>query len=67
MTTLEGFKLQEGMSLTLVIDVVIAQLKLIVPENPLTPTTLMVPVLPVVAPGATDMLVVPPLPAVKAG
>lgn len=67
MITLSGFRLQEGISLTLVIDVATAQLRLIVPENPFVPATLIVPVLPEVAPGATEMLVVPPLPTVKLG
>lgn len=67
MTTLVGLKLHEGMSLTLVIVVVTAQLRLIVPVNPFVPTILIVPVFPVVAPGVTEMAVVLPLPAVKLG
>jgi hypothetical protein len=62
-----GLKLQVGMSLTFVIDVLTAQLKLTVPEKPLVPTTLIVPVFPVVAPGVSVMEVVSPVPAVKLG
>ena len=67
MITEVGFRLHEGMSLTFVIDVVTLQLKLTVPENPLVPAMLIVPVFPVVAPGAIEMEVVPPTPAVKLG
>ena len=62
-----GFRLQVGMSLTPFIDVVTSQLNFTVPLNPFVPTTLIVPVFPVVAPGAIDKVVVPPLPAVNAG
>ena len=67
MATLAGFKLHEGMSLTFVIDVVTEQVRLTVPANPFVPAMLIVPVFPVVAPGAIEMEVVPPLPAVKLG
>jgi len=62
-----GFKLQVGISLTPVTEVVTLQLKLTVPLNPADPTTLTTPVLPVVAPGLTVMEVVPPAPAPKGG
>jgi len=45
----------------------IAQLRFTGPANPFTPTTLMVAVFPVVAPGAMLKVVVLPLPAVKVG
>ena len=67
MVTLAGFKLHEGMSLTLVNDVVTTQLRFTAPENPFVPTMLIIPVFPVVAPGVIDMEVVPPLPTVKPG
>lgn len=53
------------MSLTPVIAVVTAQVRLTVPLNPFVSTTLIVPVFPVVAPGVSVMEVVPPVPAVK--
>jgi hypothetical protein len=65
MVTLAGFRLHEGMSLTFVIDVVTLQLRFTVPSNPFVPAMLIVPVFPVVAPGVTEMEVVPPPPAVK--
>jgi hypothetical protein len=55
------------MSLTPVIAVVTAHVRLTVPLNPFVPTTLIVAVFPVVAPGLSDIVVVPPLPAVKVG
>lgn len=67
MITLSGFRLHEGRSLTLVIDVATAQRRSIVPVNPFVPATLIVPVFPLVTPGATVIEVVPPLPAVKLG
>ena len=67
MVTLTGFRLHEGMSLAFVIEVVTLQLRFTVPANPFVPAMLIVPVFPVVAPGAIDMEVVPPLPAVKLG
>ncbi len=45
----------------------IEQLRFTCPANPFSPTTLMVAVFPVVAPGAMLSAVVPPLPAVKVG
>jgi hypothetical protein len=65
--TLAGFRLHKGMSLTFVIDVVTLQLRFTVPANPFVPAMLIVPAFPVVAPGAIDMEVVPPLPTVKPG
>jgi hypothetical protein len=65
MVTLTGFRLHEGMSLAFVIEVVTLQLRFTAPANPFVPAMLIVPVFPVVAPGAIDMEVVPPLPAVK--
>jgi hypothetical protein len=65
MVTLTGFRLHEGMSLTLVNDVVTLQLRFTVPVNPFVPSILIVPEFPVVAPGVTDMEVVAPLPTVK--
>ena len=62
-----GFRLHVGMSLTPVIVVVTLQVKFTAPLNPFVPTTLMVPVFPVVPPGVTVKDVVPPLPAVKLG
>jgi hypothetical protein len=67
MVTLTGFRLHEGMSLAFVNDVVTLQLRFTVPANPFVPSMLIVPVFPVVAPGVTDMEVVPPLPTVKLG
>jgi hypothetical protein len=67
MATEVGFRLHVGMSLTFVIDVVTAHVRFTVPLNPFVPTTLIVPVSPVVAPGVTVMEVAPPLPAVKLG
>jgi hypothetical protein len=60
-----GEKLHVGGSLAAV--GVMEQLRLTVPEKPFIPSTLMVPVLPVVAPGVIVMEVVPPLPTVKLG
>lgn len=62
-----GLKLQIGLSFTVVIAVVTVQLRFTVPENPFVPTTLIVPVFPVVAPGSIVMEVVPPVPIVKPG
>jgi hypothetical protein len=59
MLTEVGLRLQVGMSLTPVIEVVTAHVRLTVPENPYVPTTLMGTVLPVVAPGLTDSVAVP--------
>jgi hypothetical protein len=67
MATEVGFKLQVGVSLTLVIDVVTAHVRFTVPLNPFVPTKLIVPVFPVVKPGVTVIDVVPPGPAVKLG
>ena len=67
MLTEVGLRLHEGMSLTFVIDVATLQLRFTAPANPLVPTMLIVPVFPEVAPGVTEMEVVPPLPAVKLG
>jgi hypothetical protein len=67
MVTEAGFKLHVGMSWTLDMEVVTLQVKFTVPVNPLVPTTLIVPVFPVVAPDGSVMVVVPPLPAVKLG
>lgn len=67
MSTLVGFKLHEGISLTAVIAVVTVQLRDTAPKKPLVPTMLTVPVLPVVAPGVTDNDVVPPVLEVKPG
>jgi hypothetical protein len=55
------------MSLTPVSDVVTLQLKFTVPVNPFVPTTSIVPVFPVFAPGDTVKDVVPPAPVVKPG
>jgi hypothetical protein len=57
-----GLRLQVGWSFTPVIDIVTMQSRLTVPLNPLVPTTLMVPVFPVVAPGDTVMAVAAPVP-----
>lgn len=62
-----GFRLHFGMSLTFAIDVLTAQLRATVPVNPFVPATLIVPVFPVVAPGASVIEVVPPVPGVKLG
>jgi hypothetical protein len=62
-----GFKLHVGMSLTLGMEVATLQVKFTVPVNPFVPTTLIVPLFPVVAPDASVMDVVPPLPAAKLG
>jgi hypothetical protein len=62
-----GFKLHAGMSLTLDMEVVTLQVKFTVPVNPFVPTTLIVPAFPEVAPDASVMDVVPPVPAVKLG
>lgn len=62
-----GPRLHVGMSLTPLIVVVTAQARLTVPLNPLVPTTLIVPVFPVVAPGLSVMDVAPLEPAVKLG
>ena len=62
-----GLRLHVGMSLTFVIDVLTLQLRATVPAKPCVPTTLIVPVFPVVAPGVTVMEVVPPVPEVKLG
>jgi len=67
MLTEAGFRLQVGMSLTVDMEVVTLQVMFTVPVNPFVPATLIVPVFPVVAPGASVMEVVPPLPAVKLG
>jgi hypothetical protein len=55
------------MSLTPLIAVVTLQDRLTVPLNPLVPAILIVPVFPVVEPGATVIVVVPPEPGVKPG
>ena len=65
MFTESGLRLHVGMSLTFDIEVVVLQARFTVPLNPLVPTTLIVPVFPVVAPCATVMEVVPPLPGIK--
>lgn len=62
-----GFRLHVGISLTFAIDVVTLQLRVTTPLNPFVPTTLTVPVFPVVAPGVTVMGVVPPETPVKLG
>lgn len=62
-----GFNPHPGMSLTPVMDVVTLQLRFTVPVNPFVPATLIVAVLPVVAPGTTDNDVLPPVPDVKLG
>lgn len=67
MVTLNGLRLHVGISLTLVIKVVTAQVRLIDPVNPFVPTTLIVPVFPDVAPGDTEIEVVLPVPEVKLG
>jgi hypothetical protein len=67
MVTEVGFKPQVGASVTLVIVVVTLQLRLTLPLKPKVPTTLTVPVFPVVAPGETVMDVLPPGPAMKPG
>lgn len=67
MVTEVGFKLHVGMSFTLLIVVATLQDKLTVPLNPFVPTTLIVPVFPVVEPGVTDIEVVPSGPDVKRG
>lgn len=67
MLTEVGFRLQVGMSLIFVIDVLTLQLRVTVPLNPFVPTTLIVPVFPVVAPGVSVMEVVPLVPAAKLG
>jgi hypothetical protein len=54
-----GLRLQVGVSVTPVIVVVTAQVTLTLPENPYVPTTLMVAVFPVVAPGLTDKVALP--------
>lgn len=61
------FRLHVGMSLTLVIEVVTAQDRFTVPLNPFVPTTLIVPVFPVVAPGVTVIDFVSSEPPVKLG
>src|ERR1700748_3564382 len=67
MVTEAGFRLHVGMSLTLDMEVVTLQVKFTVPVNPFVPTTLIVPVFPVIAPDSSVMVVVPPRPAVKLG
>jgi hypothetical protein len=62
-----GFSAQVGTSFTFVIAVLILQFRFTVPLNPFVPSTLIVLVFPVVAPRATVMEVVPPLPLVKPG
>lgn len=62
-----GFKLHVGASFPSISAVVTVHVKFTVPLNPFIPTTLMVPVFPVVAPGITVIEVVPPGPAVKVG
>jgi hypothetical protein len=62
-----GFRLQVGMSLTLVSVVVTLQVRFATPLNPLIPTTLIVPVLPVVVPGVTVKDVIPPDPGATPG
>lgn len=62
-----GFRLQVGISFTPLIAVVMLQLRSTVPIKPLVPTTTIFPVFPEVAPGATEIEVVPPEPAVKLG
>ena len=62
-----GFKVHVGMSGTLDMEVLTLHVKFTVPVNPFVPTTPIVPVFPVVAPEASVMVVVPPLPAVKMG
>lgn len=62
-----GLRLHVGASLTPVIAVVTAQVRLTVPLNPFVPTTLIVPVFPVAAPGETVKVVVPPEPGAKLG
>lgn len=54
-----GFRVHVGTSLAPVIDVVTAHVRSTVPLNPYVPTTLMVAVFPVVAPGETDKLWLP--------
>ena len=65
--TLVGFNPQDGMSFTLDMDVVTLQVKFTVPVNPFVPTMLMAAVFPLVAPGARDKEVAPPVPPVKLG
>lgn len=65
--TEDGFKLHVGASCPSVSAVVTVHVKFTAPLNPFIPTTLMVPVFRVVAPGATVIEVVPPGPAVKVG
>jgi hypothetical protein len=62
MVTEDGFRLHVGMSLTPVSAVVTLQVRLTTPLNPFVPTTLIVPVFPVVAPAVTVKDVVPPDP-----
>ena len=62
-----GFRLQVGMSLTLVNDVVTVHVRFATPLNPLIPTTLTVPVLPLVVPGVRVKEVVPPDPGATLG
>lgn len=62
-----GLRLHVGRSLAPRGDEVMAQVRVTVPANPFVPTTLIVPVFPVVAPGLRVMEVVPPVPAVKLG
>ena len=56
-----------GLSFTLVRAVLTLQLRLTVPLNPFVPTTLIVPVFPLVAPALIVREVLPPPPAVNPG
>jgi hypothetical protein len=67
MVTEAGLNLQVGMSLTFEIEVVTLQVRSTAPLNPFVPATLIVPVFPVLAPGARVMEAVPPMPAIKLG
>ncbi len=62
-----GFTLHVGMSLTLASAVVTVHVRFTAPLNPLMPTTLIVPVLPLVVPGVSDRDVVPPDPGATLG
>ena len=62
-----GFRLHVGISLTPVCVVVTLQVRFTFPLNPFVPTTLIVPVFPVLAPGVTVKDMVPPDPGATPG
>ena len=67
MATEVGLNMHVGLSFALVRAVLTLQLRLTVPLNPFVPTTLIVPVFPLVAPALIVREALPPVPAVNPG